>query len=153
KHFSVKEDRVLEKLSLLQADVKEKSKQMETLNDRIQVFESQNLFNNKIDVKDGMTFTVAKVNDPDLNNMRKLGDLFVDKNPKGILFIYSIHEGKSSFILKTSKANAGINCSNILKEHMPIVKGRGGGKPDNAQGSGDADKVDSMIKAIEGALK
>lgn len=153
KHFSVKEDRVLEKLSLLQADVKEKSKQIETLNDRIQVFESQNLFNNKIDVKDGMTFTVAKVNDPDLNNMRKLGDLFVDKNPKGILFIYSIHEGKSSFILKTSKANAGINCSNILKEHMPIVNGRGGGKPDNAQGSGDADKVDSMIKAIEGALK
>lgn len=153
KHFAVKEDRVLEKLSLLQADVKEKAKQIETLNDRIQVFESQNLFNNSVEIKGGLTFTVAKVNDPDLNNMRKLGDLFVDKHPKGVLFIYSIHDGKSSFILKTSKNNSAINCSNILKEHMPIVNGRGGGKPDNAQGSGDAEKIESLIKAIEGALK
>jgi alanyl-tRNA synthetase len=36
---------------------------------------------------------------------------------------------------------------------MPIVNGRGGGKPDNAQGSGDASKTDALIKAVEGALK
>ncbi len=36
---------------------------------------------------------------------------------------------------------------------MPIVNGRGGGKPDNAMGSGDAAKVNELLKAVEGALQ
>ena len=153
KSFAVKDERVLEKLSALHADVKEKAKLIETLNDKIQMFESQNLFTNKIDIKDGLTLTVAKVNDGDPNNMRKLGDIFVDKTPKGVLFLITILGDKVSFILKTSRNNKTVNCSEILKQVMPIVNGRGGGKPDNAQGSGDAAKVDELIKAVEGALK
>lgn len=153
KSFAVKDERVLEKLSSLHADVKEKGKLIETLNDRIQMFESQNLFTNKIDIKDGLTLTVAKVNDGDPNNMRKLGDIFVDKTPKGVLFLITIMGDKVSFILKTSRNNKTVNCSDILKQVMPIVNGRGGGKPDNAQGSGDAAKVEDLIKAVEGALK
>lgn len=153
KSFAVKDERVLEKLSTLHAEVKEKARLIETLNDKIQMFESQNLFTNKIDIKDGLTLTVAKVNDGDPNNMRKLGDIFVDKTPKGVLFLITILGDKVSFILKTSRNNKTVNCSEILKQVMPIVNGRGGGKPDNAQGSGDAAKVEELIKAVEGALK
>lgn len=153
KSFAVKDERVLEKLSALQTDVKEKAKQIETLTDKIQMFESQNLFNNKIDIKDGLTLTFAKVNDGEPNNMRKLGDIFVDKMPKGVLFLFTILDDKVSFILKTSRNNKTINCSEILKQVMPIVNGRGGGKPDNAQGSGDAAKTEELLKAVEGALK
>lgn len=153
KSFAVKDERVLEKLSALQSDVKEKAKLIETLTDKIQMFESQNLFNNKIDIRDGLTLTFAKVNDGEPNNMRKLGDIFVDKMPKGVLFLFTIIDDKVSFILKTSRNNKTINCSEILKQVMPIVNGRGGGKPDNAQGSGDAAKTEELLKAIEGALK
>jgi alanyl-tRNA synthetase len=144
---------VLEKLSALQSDMKEKAKQIEALTDKIQMFESQNLFNNKIDIRDGLTLTFAKVNDGEPNNMRKLGDIFVDKMPKGVLFLFTIIDDKVSFILKTSRNNKMINCSEILKQVMPIVNGRGGGKPDNAQGSGDAAKTEELLKAVEGALK
>jgi alanyl-tRNA synthetase len=85
--------------------------------------------------------------------MRKLGDIFVDKFPKGVLFLYASVADKVSFIMKTNKANTTIDCSAVLKQVMPIVNGRGGGKPDNAQGSGDATKTQELIKAIEGALK
>ena len=85
--------------------------------------------------------------------MRKLGDIFVDKQPKGVLFLYAIDGDKVSFIMKTNRANAGVDCSAVLKQVMPIVNGRGGGKPDNAQGSGDASKTQELIKAVEGALK
>ena len=85
--------------------------------------------------------------------MRKLGDIFVDKKPKGVLFLFTIIDEKVSFILKTSKSNKSINCSDILKQIMPIVNGRGGGKPDNAQGSGEASKTEELLNALTGALK
>ncbi len=153
KAFAVKEERVLEKLSALQADVKDKVKQIENLNDKLQVFESQNLFNSVLPVKDGLTLTVAKAPSADQSNMRKLGDIFVDKFPKGVLFLYTVDADKVSFIMKTNRTNASVDCSAVLKQVMPIVNGRGGGKPDNAQGSGDASKTQELIKAIEGLLK
>jgi alanyl-tRNA synthetase len=153
KNFSVKEEKVLEKINALFADVKDKTKQIETLNDKLQNFESQNLFNNEQPIKGGLTLTIAKAPNADQGNMRKLGDIFVDRFPKGVLFLYAVDGDKVSFIMKTNKANSSINASDVLKQVMPIVNGRGGGKPDNAQGSGDASKTQDLLKAIEGALK
>ncbi|MFP5386507.1 MAG: alanine--tRNA ligase [Bacteriovoracia bacterium] len=151
--FAVKEERVLEKISALQGDLKDKVKQIETLNDRLQNFESQNLFKSQQPIKDGLTLTIAKAPSIDQGNMRKLGDIFVDKFPKGVLFLYAVEGDKVSFIMKTNKANKTVDCSATLKQVMPIVGGRGGGKPDNAQGSGEASKVQELIQAVEGALK
>lgn len=153
KQFAAKEERVLEKLSALFSDVKDKSKQLEQLNDKLQNFESQNLFNDQRPAKSGLTLTVAKATSADQNNMRKLGDIYVDKFPKGILFLYAVESDKVSFILKTNRANTAVDCSAVLKTVMPIVNGRGGGKPDNAQGSGDASKLNELMKAVEGALQ
>lgn len=153
KSFSVKEEKVLDKISALHADMKEKLKQIETLNDKLQHFESQNLFDQKVPLNGDFFLTVAKAPAADQQNMRKLGDIFVDKNPKGILFLYAIEQDKVSFILKTHKANKEIDCAGVLKQVMPIVGGRGGGKPDNAQGSGNAEKIQDLIKAVEGVLR
>lgn len=153
KNLSVKEERVIEKLGNLQSDLKEKAKQIETLNDRLQSFESQNLFNDQRAIRDGLTLTIAKANSSEQSNMRKLSDIFVDKFPKGVLFLYAIDGEKVSFILKTHKQNKEIDCSTVLKQTMSIVNGRGGGKPDMAQGSGDASKTEELLKQIEGALK
>ncbi len=153
KNFAVKEEKVLEKISALFADVKEKNKMIETLNDKVQGFESQNLFTHQRPLASGLTLTVAKAPSSDQGNMRKLGDIFVDKFPKGVLFLYAVEADKVSFIMKTHKANTAVDCSAILKQVMPVVNGRGGGKPDNAQGSGEAVKTQELLNAIEGALK
>ena len=153
KNFSVKEEKVLEKISALFADVKDKNKQLETLNDKLQNFESQNLFNDQRAIKGGLTLTVAKAPSADQGNMRKLGDIYVDKFPKGVLALYAIDGDKTSVILKTSRTNTSVDCSTVMKQALPIINGRGGGKPDNAQGSGDAAKIQELLSAIEGALK
>ncbi|MGE3609421.1 MAG: alanine--tRNA ligase [Bacteriovoracaceae bacterium] len=153
KSFAVKEERVLEKLNALFTDVKDKVKQIETLNDKLQSFESQNLFNDHQPIKAGLSLTIAKAPSADQGNMRKLSDIYVDKFSKGVLFLYAVDGDKASFILKTAKANTAVDCSAVLKQVMPIVNGRGGGKPDMAQGSGDAAKLNELIKAVEGALK
>lgn len=153
KIFAVKEERVLEKISALQADMKEKNRQIETLSDKLQNFESQNLFNDQQPIKAGLSLTIAKAPSADQGNMRKLSDIFVDKFPKGVLFLYAVEADKASFILKTAKSNSAVDCSAVLKQVMPIVNGRGGGKPDMAQGSGEGAKISELIKAVEGALK
>jgi alanyl-tRNA synthetase len=153
KAFAVKEERVLEKISALLTDVKDKVKQIETLNDKLQNFESQNLFTEQRPIKGGLTLTVARAPSADQGNMRKLGDIFIDKFPKGILFLYALDGDKVSFIMKTNKANSSVDCSALLKQVMPLVNGRGGGKPDNAQGSGEAVRAQDLLNAIEGALK
>jgi alanyl-tRNA synthetase len=153
KSFSVKEEKVLEKISALFADVKDKGKQLENLNDKLQNFESQNLFGDQRPIKGGMTLTVAKAPSADQGNMRKLGDIFVDKFPKGVLALYAIDGDKASVILKTNRANTTVDCSAVMKQTLPIINGRGGGKADNAMGSGDAPKLQELLSAIEGALK
>lgn len=152
KQFAAKEEKVLEKLAALFADSREKSKQLDTLNDKLQNFESQNLFEDQRPAKGGLIFTAAKAPNAEQGNMRKLGDIYVDKFPKGVLFLYAVESDKVSFILKTHRTNSAVDCSAILKAVMPIVSGRGGGKADNAMGSGDASKVNELIKAVEGAL-
>jgi alanyl-tRNA synthetase len=153
KAFAVKEERVLEKISALHTDLKDKAKQLEQLNDKLQNFESQNLFNNQQPIKGGLSLTIAKAPSADQNNMRKLGDIFVDKNPRGVLFLYAVEADKVSFIMKTHRNNIEVDCSAVLKQVMPLVNGRGGGKSDNAQGSGEASKTDALINAVEGSLK
>lgn len=153
KQFSVKEEKVLDKISALFADVKDKNKQLETLNDKLQNFESQNLFNDSRSIKNGLSLTIAKAPSADQGNMRKLGDIFIDKFPKGVLALYAVEGDKLSIILKTHKNNSGIDCSGIMKQTLPIINGRGGGKPDMAQGSGEANKLQELLNAIEGALK
>jgi alanyl-tRNA synthetase len=153
KQFSVKEEKVLDKISALFSDIKEKNKQLETLNDKLQNFESQSLFNDLRSIKNGMTLTIAKSPSADQGNMRKLGDIFIDKYPKGVLALYAIEGDKLSIILKTHKNNSSIDCSAIMKQTLPIINGRGGGKPDMSQGSGDAAKLQELLKAIEGTLE
>jgi len=153
KQFSVKEEKVLDKISALFSDVKEKNKQLETLNDKLQNFESQNLFNDSRPIKNGMTLTIAQAPSADQGNMRKLGDIFIDKFPKGVLALIAIDGDKLSIILKTHKNNSAIDCSAIMKHTLPIINGRGGGKPDMSQGSGDAAKLQEFLNAIEGSLK
>jgi alanyl-tRNA synthetase len=152
KIFAVKEERVLEKIANQQAELKEKNKQLDLLNDKLQSFESQNLFTNQKPIKAGLTLTVAKAPTSDQGNMRKLGDIFVDKFPKGVLLLYAVEGEKVSFILKTNRSNSGIDCSAVLKSVLPIINGRGGGKLDNAQGSGDAPKLSELIAAVEKSL-
>ncbi len=76
----------------------------------------------------------------------------MDKFPKGVLFLYAVDGERLSFILKTNRSNTTIDCASVLKQVMPIVNGRGGGKPDNAQGSGESNKLEELVKALEGQL-
>jgi alanyl-tRNA synthetase len=55
-----------------------------------------------------------------------------------VVALFSVADGKVPFAIATTAAarDAGIKAGDIVKELAPLVSGRGGGKPDLAQGSG-----------------
>ncbi len=126
-------DLVLRVESLLQ-EVKEKSKELQKLNDKIQSSQSQNLFENTIPLKG---FQYLFLTAPKGSDLRKMSDTFVAKYPSGILTAVLENGPKTTVLIRKGKEVKDFNCSNSLKSVLELINGRGGGKPDMAQGSGE----------------
>jgi alanyl-tRNA synthetase len=85
----------------------------------------------------------------DKGGMRHLSDTLLAKMKSGVVILARTEEDKVSFIVRvsddlTDKVKAG----KIVQEITPIVGGKGGGKPDMAEGGGtDASKLNAALEA------
>lgn len=142
-----------QKLESLQADIKSKNKEIQKLKDQLQAQSSKSLFDRIEKLDNGIGVVQANLQDGNPKEFRGLSDKFVDQNKDDLLILYTISGDKISYLLRTDKKNKNINCSDILKKTQDILSGRGGGRPDMAQGSGDANKADDFLSAIMTKLK
>ena len=88
----------------------------------------------------------------DVNQLKNIGDKMKERHENSLVVIGSENEGKITFIAMASKGavSKGVHCGNIIKEITAIAGGRGGGKPDMAQGGGkDADKIDNALAVVD----
>jgi alanyl-tRNA synthetase len=138
--FNDKDDKAIGKIETLLKDFKEKQKEIENLKDKIQSSESKDLFST-VEKINGID--VAIIEAPIDSDMRKLSDLFISKFQNGALVLYNKN---GSVLVRASKGASKLNAGEALKEILTVVNGKGGGKPDIAQGSGDAALI-SKIKA------
>ena len=79
-----------------------------------------------------------------------------DKLECGVVVLASNTDGKISFVAMATKSavEKGIHSGNIIKEITPIADGRGGGKPDMAQGGGnDASKIDNALAFVDEVIR
>ena len=106
----------------------------------------------------GVKVMAKSVEDLDKSGMRHLSDTLMAQVKSGVVIIGNKNDGKVSFIVRvsddlTDKVRAG----NIIKEIAPIVGGRGGGKPDMAEGGGTepgnlSEAMDASYGVIEKML-
>ncbi|CAN5620215.1 hypothetical protein BH10ACI3_BH10ACI3_08200 [soil metagenome] len=91
----------------------------------------------------------------DAGGTRQLSDTLLARLKSGVVIIGRADEGKVGIIVRvsddlTSKVKAG----DIIREIAPIVGGRGGGKPDMAEGGGtEPDKLGDAIDAAYGIIE
>jgi alanyl-tRNA synthetase len=138
--LSDKEDKAILKIENLIKDLKEKQKEIESLKDKIQATEAKELFSHTEKIG-GIDVAILEVGiDHDL---RKLSDLFINKFQNGAVVLYNKN---GAVLVRASKGAAKLNAGVALKEILTVVNGRGGGKPDIAQGSGEAALI-SKLKA------
>lgn len=114
--------------------LKSLNKENQRLQDIIQSKEANTLFDSteKIGQYD-YKFIIT----PAGSNLKKLSDEFVKKVPNGVLVMGTENKGKLSLLVRKQKSIEPLNCKDVLQSILQDLNGRGGGKPDMAQGSGD----------------
>ena len=143
--------KVVGRLEQLQASVKDKDKEIKALKERLLAAEAKQLLDNPESISHDMVYKVISA--PDGSDIRQIGEMFVDKHNTGVALIYSKKGDKASVLLKTFKGNKKLNCSEVLNSALKEFGGRGGGKPEMAQGSIDIDKLSGVENSISSKLR
>ncbi|MBK9163486.1 MAG: hypothetical protein IPM21_06140 [Acidobacteria bacterium] len=141
----------------LQEEVKRTRKEIEELKLKIATGAAGNGSAGGAEAREiGGVKVLAKIVDGlDANGQRQLSDTLLARLKSGVVVLGRKDEGKASIIVRvsadlTDKVKAG----NIVKEIVPLLGGRGGGRPDMAEGGGpDADKLSEAIDAAYASIE
>lgn len=94
----------------------------------------------------------AQVDGMGADEMKSMADKVKAEVPNSVAVMGALTDGKITFVAMASKdaVKKGVHCGNIIKEITAIAGGRGGGKPDMAQGGGqDASKIDDALARVD----
>lgn len=96
---------------------------------------------------------IAKIVDGlDANGMRQLSDTLLARLKSGVVILGRRDDGKAGLIVRVSDdLKDKVKAGNVVKEVVPILGGKGGGRPDMAEGGGP--DVDKLQQAIDAGLK
>lgn len=99
---------------------------------------------------------IAKIVDGlDSNAIRQLSDTLLARLGSGVVILGRRADGKASLIVRVSPdLTDRIKAGNLIKEMTPILGGRGGGRPDMAEGGGpETEKLQSAIDTGLAAIR
>ncbi|MBK9214826.1 MAG: alanine--tRNA ligase [Chloracidobacterium sp.] len=91
----------------------------------------------------------------DANGTRQLSDTLLARLKSGVVVLGRTDGGKVGITVRVSDDLTGkVKAGEIIREIAPIVGGRGGGKPDMAEGGGtEPDKISEAIDAAYGFVE
>jgi alanyl-tRNA synthetase len=108
----------------------------------------------KVTEIDGLKVLVRKVDNLGIDGRRQLADSLTKRIAPGIVVLGEIANGTASLVVMVSKdATERVQANNVIKELTAISGGRGGGKPDLAQGGALPEKLDETLEAVPAIIK
>jgi len=99
----------------------------------------------------GVRMMVSRQDGIDAKGMRTLIDQLRDKFERAVLLIGSVTDGKVLFIAATKGEISSVHAGQLIRDISAVVGGKGGGRPDLAQGGGV--EVDAIDNALELGIK
>ena len=94
--------------------------------------------------------------DQDVQGMKSMADSIKAEHPNAVVVLASNNDGKITFIAMAAKGavEKGVHCGQIIKEITAVAGGRGGGKPDMAQGGGTlVNKIDDALAIVDDIIE
>jgi alanyl-tRNA synthetase len=100
----------------------------------------------------GVRVVAREASGLDAAGMRQLSDTLLARIKSGVVVLGRTGDGKASLIVRTSPDISNrVPAGQVIKELAPIVGGRGGGKPDMAEGGGN--QPEKLSEALEASYK
>jgi alanyl-tRNA synthetase len=103
----------------------------------------------------GRRAVLAVVHEANAEAIKHLGSAIRAKMRSGVVALAGVDDGTVSLLVTASDdaVASGVHAGNLVKLAAPLVGGRGGGQPAQAQGGGkNAEGAEAAIAAIRGAL-
>jgi len=150
--MKVNPERIFEKTENMLASLKELKKELEAAKIEGSDKMIEDLFTSRShELINAIHFVTSKIDNADAAALRIIGDKIRDKvrGESGVTALFGVLEDKVSILVVVSDdlTAKGFHAGNIIKEIVPILNGRGGGKPNMAQAGGsDASKVGEAIE-------
>jgi alanyl-tRNA synthetase len=108
-----------------------------------------------IETIDGVKAIITRVDAPNRDALLKIGDRLRDQVGSGVVVLGTLLDGQPALVAMVTKdaVSAGLDAGKLIRAIVPVIGGRGGGRPELAQGGGtDAGKLDDALTAARGAI-
>ncbi len=137
----------------LQKELKERDKRIEELQRKLAAGGGRDLLAGAREVA-GVRVLSARSDVGDPKALREVADQLRDKLKSGVVVLGGVADGKVSLVAAVSSDLVGrIHAGKIIAELAKLVGGKGGGKPDLAQGGGtDASRLDEALESVYGLI-
>lgn len=140
-------DRLSEKIGQLQKDIKQKETEIEALKSKLMSKESGDLLSGIYEIN-GIKVLAKELDGASPKELRDYADKIKEKIVSGIIVLGSKNEGKVMLICAVTKdLTDRYNAGKIIKSLSEAVGGKGGGRPDMAQGGGN--NPEKLTQALE----
>lgn len=148
------DNQVFDKVVQLQEDEKALHKQLEQRNKEITSLKMGNI-EEQIEVINDFKVLATEVEVSNPKEIRQVMDDFKSKQQDAIIVLASDVGGKVSLIASVPKTlTEHIKAGDIIKNMAPIVGGKGGGRPDMAQGGGtEPENISESLRFIKDYIK
>jgi alanyl-tRNA synthetase len=147
-------DELGERVSKLQRDVKELQNAVGDLKARLAAADAQT-YVASAERAGNKTFVGAVVEEANAEALRHLGSAIRQRLRSGVIALAGVDDGTVSLLVSASDdmVQAGVHAGNLVKLAAPLVEGRGGGQPAQAQGGGkNPQRAHDAVRAIRQAV-
>ncbi|WP_339802289.1 alanine--tRNA ligase [uncultured Marinobacter sp.] len=140
---------VLEKVQASLDRTRVLEKEVDQLKGKLASSAGDDLLGSAVDVA-GLRVVVAELEGADRQTLMETADQLKNKLGEGVVVLASVADGKVTLVAGVTKSATGrVKAGDIMKHLAAMVDGKGGGRPDMAQGGGnDASALPAALESV-----
>jgi alanyl-tRNA synthetase len=153
-YFADQKTQLEEKLQEQQAKSRQLEKALEQMKTQLAAAKGSDLVGNAVDVN-GVKVLAANLDGVEPKALRDTIDQLKNKLGSGVVVLATVADGKIALAAGVTKdVTSQIKAGDIIKDLTAKIGGKGGGRPDFAQGGGvDVDALPSALASVEALVE